>query len=337
MHDVVHRYSEIEYMTRSLNKLSPFNIVVGGDTYLNEQTTRDLMGLAQKQYPEAELMNLDAGETDQYGFEEAVSPSLLSDNSIVHITHLQDADEALLSAMLRVCKEASASQTYSSIVIAQHEGGNKGKHIIDQLAQVGAAKQQVPDLKKAEAKLNFVIACFERANRRVEPAAAQQLVSVLGEKTGELAAMCAQLCFDFEDNPITLRRVNQYLTTNPQVTGFLVADKAIAGDTSGAIIAARAAVEQGIDPIALIGALAMKLRTLAKASAVKAGTLSQAEAKTNPWVLKNNMRQLSGWSSQGLSNCIQTLAWADEACKTNAGNPQFAVERAIELISRRGS
>ncbi len=59
--------------------------------------------------------------------------------------------------------------------------------------------------------------------------AAQQLVSVLGSKTGELAAMCEQLCFDFDDNPMGLDRVKPYLTANPQVTGFAVADKAVEG------------------------------------------------------------------------------------------------------------
>jgi len=166
--------------------------------------------------------------------------------------------------------------------------------------------------------------------------AAQQLVAVLGERTGEMAAMCSQLCFDFDDDPITLDLVNRYLTSNPQVTGFSVADKAIAGRTAEAIIAMRSAVEQGTDPIALIGALAMKLRTIAKASAVKAGTITQAQAKTNPWVLKNAMRQLSGWTSAGLGQCIRMLAWADEQSKTNGGDPVYALERCIELISHKG-
>lgn len=98
----------------------------------------------------------------------------------------------------------------------------------------------------------------------------------------------------------------------------------------------RSAVEQGTDPIALIGALAMKLRTIAKASAVKAGTITQAQAKTNPWVLKNAMRQLSGWTSAGLGRCIRMLAWADEQSKTNGGDPVYALERCIELISHKG-
>ena len=87
---------------------------------------------------------------------------------------------------------------------------------------------------------------------------------------------------------------------------------------------------------ALIGALAMKLRTIAKASAVRAGTISQAEAKTNPWVLKNAMRQLGGWTSAGLAHCIRMLAWADEQSKTNGGDPVYALERCIEDISHKG-
>ena len=71
-------------------------------------------------------------------------------------------------------------------------------------------------------------------------------------------------------------------------------------------------------------------------SAVRAGTISTAEAKTNPWVLKNATRQLSGWTSSGMSACIQMLAWADEQSKTNGSDPVYALERSIELISRKG-
>ena len=285
---------------------------------------------------DAELIELDATSADQYAFDEAVSPSLLSDVAVVKLVNLQNADEKLAEALVTYTKQAAKDPNGSSVVICQHEGGVKGRKIIDQLVKAGARKEDVPDLKKPDAQLNFVLGEFEKRGRRVEPMAAQQLVSVLGGKTGELAAMCEQLCFDFDDNPMGLDRVNQYLTANPQVTGFAVADKAVEGKTAEAIVMMRAAVEQGTDPIALIGALAMKLRTIAKASAVRAGTISQAEAKTNPWVLKNAMRQLGGWTSAGLAHCIRMLAWADEQSKTNGGDPVYALERCIEDISHKG-
>ncbi|OZG62611.1 DNA polymerase III subunit delta [Bifidobacterium hapali] len=326
-------------MAHKAGKSTPFTIVFGGDPYVNDQTARDLRHQAQHNRPDAELIELDAGESDRYSFDEAVSPSLLADVAIVTVTNLQNADDKLADAMIAYCKQAcanAASANESSIVICRHDGGMKGKRVVDQLEKAGARKELVPDLKKADAKLNFTISRFERQHRRVDPAAAQQLVAVLGEKTGELAAMCDQLCFDFDDDPIGLDRVNQYLTANPQVTGFAVADTAVAGRTAEAIIQMRSAVEQGTDPIALIGALAMKLRSMAKASAVRSGVISQAEAKMNPWVLKNAQRQLSGWTSDGMSRCIRMLAWADEQSKTNGGDPVYALERCIVAISSKG-
>lgn len=314
-----------------------FVLVIGGDEFLNQQQVRDCRDRAAKNDPEAEIIELDATDASQYDFDEAVSPSLLSSSSIVIIRHVQNADDSLADTMVDYCASMTKNPSENTgTVIAQHDGGQKGKRVIDRLTKAGAEKKDVPDLKRADAKLNFVIQCFEREHRRIDPAAAQQLVAVLGDKTGELAAMCSQLCFDFDEDPIGLELVNQYLTGNAEVTGFEVADAALAGNDAKAIIDMRAAVAQGTDPIALVGSLAMKLRTLAKASAVRSGEISQAEAKTNPWVLRNATRQLSGWTSEGLSRCIQTLAWADEQNKTNGGDPMYALERSIELISHKG-
>ena len=228
----------------------PVTVVPGGDSYLNDARTKALCAQALKARPDAELIELDATSADQYAFDEAVSPSLLSDVAVVKLVNLQNADEKLAEALVTYTKQAAKDPNGSSVVICQHEGGVKGRKIIDQLVKAGARKEDVPDLKKPDAQLNFVLGEFEKRGRRVEPMAAQQLVSVLGGKTGELAAMCEQLCFDFEDNPIGLDRANQYLTANPQVTGFAVADKAVEGRTAEAIVMMRAAVEQGTDPIA---------------------------------------------------------------------------------------
>ncbi|KAB7442719.1 DNA polymerase III subunit delta, partial [Bifidobacterium longum] len=165
-----------------------------------------------KARPDAELIELDATSADQYAFDEAVSPSLLSDVAVVKLVNLQNADEKLAEALVTYTKQAAKDPNGSSVVICQHEGGVKGRKIIDQLVKAGARKEDVPDLKKPDAQLNFVLGEFEKRGRRVEPMAAQQLVSVLGGKTGELAAMREQLCFDFDDNPMGLDCVNQYLT-----------------------------------------------------------------------------------------------------------------------------
>lgn len=326
-------------------RVMPVTLVVGGDAYLNELNARNVREKVQKSAPDAEIIELDASTADQYAFDEAAGPSLFGDGTIVIINNLQQADESLVEAIENFCKQAQNSEnsennfvdSSATWVIARHEGGLKGKSIITRLTKAGANTITVPDLKKDDAKLNFVMSIFERHNRSVEPQAAQRLVSVLGSKTGELAALCSQLCFDYDDNPITLDIVDRYLVADPQVTGFFVADKAVAGHAGSAVLAARTAIAQGVDAIALIGALAAKVRVIALAMAIRNGTISSAEAKVNPWALKMAMRQLAGWNSAGVSQCLQSLAWADEQCKGGSSDANYALEKCIMLIASRGN
>lgn len=323
-------------------RIMPVTLVVGGDDYLNNLNARTLREKIQKNAPDAEIIDLDASSADKYAFDEAVGPSLFGDGTIVIINDLQSADESLVEAIEKFCQQAQNNEnnfdeSSLSWVIARHEGGIKGKSIVTRLTKAGAQTITVPDLKKDDAKLNFVMSIFDRHNRSVEPQAAQRLVAVLGGKTGELAALCSQLCFDYDDNPITLNIVDRYLIADPQVTGFFVADKAVTGHLGSAVLSARTAVAQGVDPIALIGALASKVRLIALAMAVRNGTISSAEAKANPWALKMAMRQLAGWSSAGVSKSLQALAWADEQCKGGSSDANYALEKCIMIIASKGN
>lgn len=323
-------------------RIMPVTLVVGGDDYLNNLNARTLREKIQKNAPDAEIIELDASSADKYAFDEAVGPSLFGDGTIVIINDLQSADESLVEAIEKFCQQAQNNEnnfdeSSLSWVIARHEGGIKGKSIVTRLTKAGAQTITVPDLKKDDAKLNFVMSIFDRHNRSVEPQAAQRLVAVLGGKTGELAALCSQLCFDYDDNPITLNIVDRYLIADPQVTGFFVADKAVTGHLGSAVLSARTAVAQGVDPIALIGALASKVRLIALAMAIRNGTISSAEAKANPWALKMAMRQLAGWSSAGVSKSLQALAWADEQCKGGSSDANYALEKCIMIIASKGN
>lgn len=338
--------------TKGVQRVSPVTLIVGGDSYLNELNARTTRENIQRTFPDAEVIELDANTADQYAFDEAVGPSLFGDGSIVIIDNLQQAEESLVEAIEKFCTQSqkdaqnqSKNQDSGNIfddsslnwVIARHEGGIKGKSIITRLKKAGVNTIIVPDLKKDDAKLNFVMSVFERNNRSVEPQAAQRLVAVLGGKTSELAALCSQLCFDYEDNPMTLKIVDRYLLADPQVTGFFVADKAVAGHAGSAVLAARTAISQGVDAIALIGAMASKIRCIALAMSVRNGTISQAEAKVNPWALKMAMRQLAGWNSAGAAKCLQSLAWADEQCKGGSSDANYALEKCIMIIASKGN
>lgn len=74
------------------------------------------------------------------------------------------------------------------------------------------------------------------------------------------------------------------------------------------MIALRSALAQGTEPIALIGALALQMRNLAKAAAIRQGDISKTKAAVNEWALRTANGRLGGWTSQGISACMQRLA-----------------------------
>lgn len=323
----------------SSHVIDPLTLVVGGDAYLNELNAKDVRDSIRLKYPEAEILTLDASVANSYAFDEAIGPSLLGDETIVVVNDIQNADDSLVEAIESFAKSYSINDSSSQNnrwVIARHEGGLKGKSVITRLTRAGAHVINVPDMKKPAAQLSFIMSIFERSSRSIEPQAAQRLVAVLGNKTDELASLCSQLCYDFDENPISLKTVDKYLVSDPQVTGFFVADKAVVGSTGEAVLAARTAINQGVDPIALIGALAAKMRIISKAIAVRNGEISQAEAKVNPWALNIAMKQLAGWYSDGVCECVKCLAWADEQCKGGSSDANYALEKCIMLIASRG-
>lgn len=319
--------------------MAKFIIISGGDAFLNERRARETAHAALKDMPDAEFMELDASGAEAYEFDEAVSPSLLADRAVVAVANLQNASEDLGAAMVAFAKDAASGGAGAggSVVVARHDGGPKGKGLVNRLKAAGATVvDDVPDLKWENQKVDFVNKEFRRLGRSVTPDAAAQLAGVLGSNTGELAAMCGQLCFDFDTDPIDLDTAMRYLTANPQATGFEVADRALDGNAAGAVIALRNAIAQGVAIPALIGAISYKLRCVAKIAAVDAGKISEAQARLFGRQAGAARRQLRGWNSAGMARAFEALANADTEAKSSGGDPAYALEQAVELIARKG-
>lgn len=319
-------------------QLTALTVISGGDEYLNERAQKTFKKSAMLLNPEAEVIELDAGLVDAYEFEEAVSPSLLASASIVMIPNVEEATESLSESLKNFAERNSGVvvDTDTSMVIAAHNGSMKGKKLIEMLKKAGAHIEPVKKLASDRDRMAFVRQEFRAYGRSVAEPAVQQLVAVLGARTAELAAMCQQLCFDFDENPLSLATAMRYLDDAPEATGFEVADAALEGKSAEAVVKLRRAIKRGVEPLALIGAIASKLRSMGKAAAIQAGKANAAQLKMNGWFLTRATQQVRGWSSEGLGICIEALAHADQEAKSSSGDPMFALEQAVELIARRG-
>lgn len=305
-------------------------LVYGGDEYLNSRQAHQQAHDALNQHPDYELIELETSQTSGYDIEEALNPSLLSAGSILILNNIQDADDHIQHTIQHII-----NQPTDSILILRSTTSSK-QFITTLKHNPAVTVTEIPTLDKPQTQLNFTLQQFEHHHQHVQPQAAQQLSMALADRPGELVAMIDQLCFDFPNETITTQHVTPYLTADPQVTGFAVADQALQNHSAQAITMMRTAIKQGIEPIALIGAIAMKCRQMAKASAVRQGDVNANEVHMKEWMIRNATKQLNGWTSQGLSNVFQHLAWADEQCKTNGADPIYALEQCINLIATKG-
>ncbi len=176
---------------------------------------------------------------------------------------------------------------------------------------------------------------FKAAQKRIAPAALRALVSAFADDLTELAAACQQLIGDVEGD-ITEEVVTKYYGGRVEVSAFVVADTAIAGRYGEALVALRHALSSGADPVPMVAAFAMKLRTMARVAGNREPSRQLAQRLgMKDWQVDRARRDLAGWNERSLGMAIQATARADAEVKGAARDPIFALERMVTVIATR--
>ncbi|GAA2022499.1 DNA polymerase III subunit delta [Agromyces tropicus] len=281
--------------------------------------------------PSLEVTDLEADGYARGTLLTIASPSLFGEPRLIRVSGVEKAsDEFLLDAL-----EYLTAPAEGTTVVLRHRGGNRGKKLLDAVRGGGGGGIEVvcAELKRDADKQDFAAAEFRLAGRRIAPAALRALVGAFSDDLGELAAACRQLIADAEGD-IDEATVRKYYGGRVETTAFEVADLAIAGRHGDALIALRHALDSGADPVPIVAAFAMKIRTMAKVAGARGA--SAASLGLAPWQVDRARRDLAGWTDEGLGAAIQALAAADAAVKGAERDPVFALERVVGVIAARG-
>jgi DNA polymerase-3 subunit delta len=100
----------------------------------------------------------------------------------------------------------------------------------------------------------------------------------------------------------------------------------------------RHALSSGADPVPVVAAFAMKIRTMAKVQGVY-GPSGQLASRLGmaPWQVERAQRDVRGWSEDGLGRCIELLAETDAAVKGAQRDAIYALERMVTTVATRGT
>lgn len=305
---------------------APLVLLLGPEQVLAQRAIERIVAQVRKSQGAADVHRIDAAAYSVGGLRIATSPSLFAEPSVVVVESAESMNDEFLTDALAYVE---APET-DAVVVIVHGGGNRGKRLLDTLKAKSAPVYACAAIKKEGDLVDFAMGEFKRAERTAAAAAVRALVSAIGSDTAQISAACAQLMADV-DGGITEQVVARYYGTRVNATGFEVADAAISGNTAQALALVRHALTTGTDPVPLVAALAMKLRTLAKVAASRGRNVDVGLA---PWQVERARKDLRHWDGERLAAAIEAVAAADHEIKGASRAPSFALERAVRKVSQ---
>ena len=308
-------------------------LLLGSEAALADRALAKL--LAQIKEDKTEITTIFASEAIVGDIADALAPSLFSEKRALVVRDLQDLLMEVQDEVVRYLDDVDPTIT----VIFLHKGGIKGKALLDKIKKVKAQIITCEPMKKESEKQEFVRHMLIDLGRKASPGAVAALVNAVGSDLRELSAACTQIASDTK-GVIDEEMIDKYHQGRIETTGFDVADAALNGDVSKALLALRSAVATGTDPVMVTSAIASGLRAIAKVSGANRGTKSFELAGAlgmAPWQIDKARRQLSGWTPAGISTAVSAIAQADAQVKGAAVDPLYALERAVMEIARAHS
>ena len=260
---------------------------------------------------------------------ELFGPSLFGDARLVLIRSAQDIRSGALEVLQPYLRDPGAGTT----IALHHAGGAKGKAVLAAARDGHALEISCAKLTRPEERHDFVRAEARRANATISPEAVAVLVDAVGSDLRELAAVCGQLASD-SGGRIDTDLVRAFHRGRAEVTGFAVADHAVAGRGVEALETLRHALAIGVAEVLVADALADGVRTVARvASAGRADPYTLAQVLgMPPWKVKKAAAQSRGWSENGLRQALGVVADVNADVKGAAVDAGYALERAVRLI-----
>lgn len=313
--------------------LAPIVLIHGTESLIADRAVQRLRALAREQDPEVAFHDLSGENLSAGALSQVASPSLFGEPRMVIVPQLQAAPENLIAEILDYLPAPEADV----VLVLVHRGGNRGKKLLDALKKAGVPRVDASPVKKAADKQTFVAAEFARSGRRVQPEAITALVDAFGTDLAELAAISRQLIEDTTPDPgqqpppVSVQDVHALTAGRVESTAFAVADAAIAGREQEALQLLQQAQLAGADPVPIVAAVAMKVRSLAKVTAPGASARSLGMPD---WMIRNLSRDARGWNDRTLARAIEAIAQADHEVKGAGRDPRWSVQRMVMEICR---
>ncbi|GAB2687429.1 DNA polymerase III subunit delta [Saccharopolyspora gloriosae] len=307
----------------------PLHLILGDEELLVERALWEAVGAARAADPETELRRIKVSELTPPELDELLSPSLFAEGRVVALEAAQDAGKEIAEAILSHARQPADGV----VLVIVHNGGGRGKNakeLPNALRKLNARVTECNKITKGSQRESFVKDEVRRAGGRIDAAAVGALIEAVGFDLRELSSSASQLVAD-TGGKIDDAAVRRYHRGRAEVTGFVVAEKAVTGDRAGALEALRWALQLGVAHVLIADALADSVRTIGRVAAYGRGDPFRlaGELGMPAWKVKKAQGQARGWSSATVSEALRAVAALNADVKGMAADADHALERTV--------
>ncbi|QLL10339.1 DNA polymerase III subunit delta [Mycobacterium vicinigordonae] len=270
-----------------------------------------------------------AGDVSTYELAELLSPSLFAEERIVVLEAAADAGKEAAALIAT----AAAELPPGTVLVVVHSGGGRAKALAGELKSLGAKVHPCARITKPGERADFVRSEFRSLQVRADDDTVAALLDAVGSDIRELASACSQLVAD-TGGDVDERAVRRYHSGKAEVKGFDIADKAVAGDVSGAAEALRWAMMRGEPLVVLADALAEAIHTIGLVMPQSGDPYRLAgQLKMPPWRVQKAQRQARRWSRDRLATAMRVVAVLNANVKGAVADADYALESAVRQVA----
>jgi DNA polymerase-3 subunit delta len=304
-------------------KPAPIVLITGTESFLASRAFRELKNVLKNQHANLEISEIAEGEYSPGLLFDYASPSLFGEPRLILI---QAAGEGLKEDLASYL-QSPADEVYVVVRLPNPVGHNGA--IRKEFAK-SALSVSCEELKRDSERTDFVNREFKLASATIEPAAVRALVGAFSSNLSELGSACSQLIST--GKRVTLEDVEQTFGGRVETNAFKIADAALSGSAIEAIRLFRHGFATGIDSVALVAALSMRIRQLARLFNDRNAPAQSLGMQ--PWQIEKARRELAGWSETELSELVELAAVTDGDVKGAARDPEFSIEQLLLAMAR---
>jgi len=306
--------------------IAPVYTFFGDEPYLRDAAVRYIADMCfgdgdLREFNEAEF-SLNAPESLESALSAAEQLPMMAARRVIRVTDVRIATTANRDTLKEEFAEAIAAylerpaETSVLIFVADELNGNRklSKLLKEKTASVDFSRLTDDGLRKWAADR------FGEQNVVIEPNVIEQVVELTGNDLHRLANEIDKLAAaSLPEGRITAELVHSLVPYTRELSNFALTDELVAGRKLNALSTMKKMLDDGAEPLAIIGMLAWNYRRLLMAHGMLAQGEPQYRVEQMTRVSRSALELARKAEGRTLAGAIDRIARADIAIKTSVG------------------